>query len=104
MMDDTLNAFADIDKLIHEPARLMLMAYLYVVASADFLFLMRETGLTRGNLAGHMNKLEAAGYIEVEKTFVNKKPQTLYHLTAAGRQAFQTYRTQMQAALRNLPE
>lgn len=55
-----------IDRLIHKPARLLLMANLYVVESPDFLFLMRQTELTHGNLSSHMNKTEAAGYIEVE--------------------------------------
>ena len=67
-----------IDKIIHEPARLMLMAYLYVIESADFLFLERQTGLTRGNLSSHISKLERAGYVEVQKEFVNKIPPIIY--------------------------
>ena len=86
---------ANIDRLIHEPARLMIMAYLYVVESADFLFLMHQTGLTHGNLSSHMSKLEAAGYIEVVKDFVDKKPHTMLRLTDAGRTAFQEYRESM---------
>jgi DNA-binding transcriptional ArsR family regulator len=66
-----------IGKLIHEPSRLGIMAHLYVIESADFLFLMRQTGLTFGNLSAHMNKLETAGYIEVIKEFVGKTP---YHV------------------------
>ena len=65
-----------IDKTIHEPARLIIMAHLFVVERADFLFLMRHTGLTFGNLSSHMSKLEGAGYIEVEKEFIGKKPNT----------------------------
>ena len=57
---------ADIDRVIHEPARLMILAYLYVVESADFLFLMRQTGLTGGNLSSHLSKLEAAGYVDIK--------------------------------------
>jgi DNA-binding MarR family transcriptional regulator len=83
---------AEIDRLIHEPARLMIMAYLYVVDSADFLFLVRQTGLTLGNLSSHMSKLEAAGYIEVEKKFKGKKPHTILRLTERGRSAFKKYR------------
>lgn len=86
---------ANIDRLIHEPARLMIMAYLYVVESADFLFLMHQTGLTHGNLSSHMSKLEAAGYIEVVKDFVDKKPHTMLRLTDAGRRGFQEYRESM---------
>ncbi len=90
---------ANIDRLIHEPARLMIMAYLYVVESADFLFLMHQTGLTHGNLSSHMSKLEAAGYIEVVKEFVDKKPHTMLRLTDAGRGAFQEYRESMMQVL-----
>ena len=84
-----------IDKLIHEPARLLIMAHLFVVESADFLFLMRQTGMTFGNRSSHMSRLEAAGYIDVEKEFVGKKPNTKLHLTEYGRSAFQEYRRNM---------
>ena len=95
---------AEIDRLIHEPARLMIMAYLYVVESADFLFLMHQTGLTHGNLSSHMSKLEAAGYIEVVKEFVDRKPHTMLQLTDKGRVAFQEYRQSMMQVLDDLPE
>jgi DNA-binding MarR family transcriptional regulator len=91
----------DIDKVIHEPARLLIVANLYVVESADFTFLMNQTGLTWGNLSSHMSKLEKAGYVLVEKTFVGKRPYTLLHLTPEGREAFETYRVQMQQLLGN---
>jgi DNA-binding MarR family transcriptional regulator len=94
----------DIDRLIHEPARLLIMAYLYVVESADFTFLMRQTGLTWGNLSAHMSKLEAAGYIEVIKDFVDKKPHTMLRLTEKGREAFREYRRKMKGVLDGLPE
>ena len=71
------------------------MAHLSVVESADFLFLKRQTGLTWGNLSAHLSKLEAAGYIDVEKEFVDKKPHTILHLTEKGRSAFHTYRQNM---------
>lgn len=94
---------AEIDRLIHEPARLMLMAYLYVVESADFLFLMHQTGLTHGNLSSHMSKLEAAGYIEIVKEFVDRKPHTMLQLTDKGRVAFQKYRQSMMQVFDDLP-
>jgi len=94
---------AAIDRLIHEPARFNIMANLYVVESADFLFLMRQTGLTKGNLSSHMSKLEAAGYIEVEKEFVGKKPHTMLSLSDEGRKAFQVYRENMKKLLDDLP-
>ena len=84
-----------IDKLIHEPARLSIMTRLYVVESADFLFMMSQTGLTFGNLSAHMSKLEEAGYIDIIKEFVGKKPHTMLKLTEKGRQAFDEYRKKM---------
>ena len=98
-----LAPLASLDRLIHEPARLMIMAYLYVVEAADFLFLVRQTGLTLGNLSSHMSKLEAVGYIEVEKKFVGKKPHTMLRLTPEGRSAFETYRNSMEQVLGDLP-
>lgn len=86
---------SDIDKIIHEPARLMVMANLYVVENADFTFLMNQTGLTWGNLSSHLAKLEKAGYVEMKKTFVSKRPYTMLHLTTNGRTAFDTYRQTM---------
>ena len=94
----------DIDKLIHEPARLIIMANLYVVESADFTFLMNQTGLTWGNMSSHISKLEAAGYVAVEKTFVGKRPYTMLLLTENGRIAFQDYRQKMRQVFSDLPE
>ncbi len=88
----TLNS---VDKLIHEPARLNIMAHLYVIESADFLFMMRQTGLTFGNLSAHMSKLETAGYIKIIKEFIGKKPHTMLKLTESGKHAFEEYRKQM---------
>jgi len=86
----------DIDRLVHEPARLMIMANLYVVESADFTFLMNQTGLTWGNLSSHLSKLEEAGYVQVDKQFVERKPHTRLSLTPGGRAAFEHYRKQIQ--------
>ena len=93
---------AEIDRMVHEPARLMIMSVLYVVASADFLFLLRQTGLTRGNLSSHLSKLESAGYVDVEKEFVDKMPHTVLRLTEAGRAALQTYRARLADVLEGL--
>ena len=94
----------DIDKIIHEPARLMIMANLYVVESADFTFLMGQTRLTWGNLSSHLSKLEKAGYVVVEKSFIGKKPHTMLHLTEDGRSAFRDYRQKMQQVLAEIPD
>jgi DNA-binding MarR family transcriptional regulator len=98
-----IESLSSVDRLIHEPARLMIMSYLYVVESADFLFLVRQTGLTLGNLSSHMSKLEAAGYLEIEKSFRGKKPHTMLRLTRAGREAFNAYRQNIEQALGTLP-
>lgn len=94
---------ADIDRLVHEPARLAVMAVLYVLESADFTFIMNQTGLTWGNLSAHLSKLEEGGYIEVEKTFKGKRPNTILQLTPQGRKAFQTYATKMKQVFNDLP-
>mgnify|MGYP001237833851 CR=1 FL=1 len=99
-----ISALNDIDRLVHEPARLMLLAVLYVVESADFTFLMNQTGMTWGNLSAHMSKLEEAGYLEVEKSFKGRRPNTMLRLTPQGRQAFSDYRRKMLKALDDLPE
>lgn len=94
-----LHDLADIDRVVHEPARLMVLIYLYSVEKADFTFLLNATELTWGNLSSHISKLEEAGYVDVEKGFVGKKPHTLLKLTPAGRHAVDAYRHTMQAAL-----
>ncbi|MBN1402010.1 MAG: transcriptional regulator [Anaerolineae bacterium] len=101
---EEIEALAKIDRVVHSPARLLILAYLYVSESADFTFLMRETGLTRGNLSSHMSTLEEAGYIEVQKEFVNRRPLTLLRLTRRGRQAFRDYRRSLKGVLDDLPD
>jgi len=100
--NENLKPLAEIDRVIHEPARLLILAYLSVVESADFLFLMNQTKLTRGNLSSHLSKLEAAGYVEIKKEFVEKIPRTLLSLTEQGRNAFLKYRRNMQQVLDSL--
>ena len=82
----------EIDKVIHEPSRLKIVAQLYVIESADYPFLMKQLGFTWGNLSAHLSKLEDAGYVEIEKDFVDKKPKTTVRLTPSGRAAFREYR------------
>jgi len=83
-----------IDRLIHEPARLIVITILNAVESADFLYLQRETGLTKGNLSAHLAKLDAEGYITIEKTYKGKIPLTICRLSEAGRIAFGRYRAE----------
>jgi len=100
---DELPYIPEIDKIIHEPARLTIMSYLYVVDSADALFLQRQTGLTWGNLSSHISKLEDKGYIKVTKEFLGKKPHTALQLTDEGRDAFFQYRQNLKQMLESLP-
>ncbi len=93
---------AGIDKVIHEPARLMILATLSAVESADFLFVARQTGLTRGNLSSHMSKLETAAYIDITKEFVDKIPRTLLRITEDGRSALQHYIQNMKQILHEI--
>lgn len=96
-----LRDLAEIDRVVHEPARLMILIYLYSVEKADSLFLLNATGLTWGNLSSHISKLEEAGYVAVEKGYLGRKPHTMLKLTPAGRQAVDAYRQTMQSALRS---
>ena len=100
--DEQLHPLADLDRTILSPARLMIMTNLYVVESAEFIALMNLTGLSWGNLSTHLSKLEEAGYVAMEKGFRGKKPYTLVQLTQNGRQAFKTYKEQMQGVLGEL--
>lgn len=92
-----------IDRLIHEPARLALMTQLSVVDEADFVFLQRQTGMTPGNMSAHIGKLVKAGYVEVAKTFADNRPRTIYSLTAPGRGAFESYLVRMRSLLDAAP-
>ena len=93
-------SLVDVDRLIHEPSRSAILAVLSAVHSADFLYLLRETGLTKGNLTVHLSKLEAAGYIKIEKTYRGKLPLTLCSLTEDGRLAFENYCKQLKQFVR----
>jgi len=91
---------SDLDRVIHEPGRLRIAALLSGAKEADFLFLQRETGLTKGNLSSHLMKLEEAGYVEIEKAFRGKIPLTIVRLTPQGRAAFEGYRKSMNGLLK----
>ncbi len=96
-------AIPQIDAFIHEPARLRLLAFLSVLKRADFAYLLRESGLSRGNLSVQMTKLSEAGIVEVEKNFVDNRPRTTYSLTAGGRRALREYKRTLVELLSNFP-
>jgi DNA-binding transcriptional ArsR family regulator len=87
-----LNIDLEIDRLVHEPVRLKILAYLSEVESADFVFLVSRLGLTMGNLSAHISKLQEAGYIKIDKSFKENRPHTNISLTALGEDAFSKYR------------
>ncbi len=90
-MTSDLRVLAGLDRLIHEPGRLLIMTVLYANAEADFLYLQKEWKFTKGNLSRHLAKLEAAGYVQVAKSFKGKYPLTVCRLTKKGRDAFEGY-------------
>jgi len=98
----TLSDLVSVDRVIHEPARLVIMAILFAAASADFLYLKRETGLTKGNLSSHLSKLESSGYLHIEKTYDGKIPRTICSLTPSGRDAFGGYLEKMKSSLNQI--
>jgi len=98
-MSEQLRAIAALDRVIHEPGRMMIVTLLAAVEECDFLFLMAETGLNKGNLSSHLAKLEEAGYVRIEKTYRGKVPRTVLRLSESGRAAFLAYRQRLTAVL-----
>jgi DNA-binding MarR family transcriptional regulator len=94
----------NIDRLIHEPTRLMIMTQLFVVESADFLFLQNKLQMTPGNLSSHLGKLEKAGYVEIVKEFIERKPHTALKLTKKGSSAFKEYQRNLKQVFNDLPK
>jgi DNA-binding MarR family transcriptional regulator len=94
-MSGDLRSLGEVDRLLHEPARLLIASILFSVEEADFLYLLNTTGLTRGNLSTHLSKLEEAGYVQIEKTYRGKLPRTVCRLTPDGRKAFDAYRKKL---------
>ncbi|MCB0717798.1 MAG: transcriptional regulator [Bacteroidetes bacterium] len=92
---DAVFKVVELDRLVHEPARHLLLAHLSVVEEADFTYLLNATGLSSGNISSHMAKLEEAGYVAVRKGFSGKRPLTTFSLTKKGRGAFDNYRRNM---------
>jgi len=91
---------AQLDRVIHEPARLTIMLILEGVSEADFLYLQGEGGFTQGNLSGHLAKLEETGYVGIEKKFKGKVPLTVCRLTSKGKAAFSGYSQRMLGLLK----
>lgn len=102
-----VRAVLKLDRTIHEPARLVILGILTSIKKADFSYLMAQTGLTQGNLSAHLGKLEAAGFVTIEKSFAGKRPRTRLSITEAGRDGLDMHIQQVQrffAALGHKPE
>jgi DNA-binding MarR family transcriptional regulator len=97
-MNSQIQRIAELDRVIHEPGRLMIVALLYAVDQADFLYLQHETRMNKGTLSSHISRLEKEEYVEVLKTYRGKVPQTLLSLSSAGREAFEQYRRKIREA------
>jgi DNA-binding transcriptional ArsR family regulator len=100
----TSKTVIEIDKLLHEPARLKIMAKIYALNNADFLFLKEQTGLSSGNLSAHLIKLEKAGYVSIKKKFVGRRPHTTLKITKKGKDAFSSYKKKMIKVFNEIPE
>ena len=83
--------YKELDPLLHSQLRLSIVSFLVGIEVAEFNLLKEKTGASGGNLSVQIDKLNQAGYIEVEKTFRGKKPLTLCRLTKKGLKAFETY-------------
>lgn len=101
--DGTDYRIPEVNRLIHEPARYNIMALLYVIERAEFLFVQNQTNLTPGNLSTHLSKLEAVGYVKIQKKFIKRKPRTFLSLTLKGRKAFEEYRGLMKEVFTKAP-
>jgi DNA-binding MarR family transcriptional regulator len=97
---------ANLDNLIHQPVRLRIVSSLSTLSedeSMEFTFLRDLHELTDGNLGAHLRKLEEAGYVSLEKTFVDRKPRTFVALTRKGRKAFSEHVKALEQILKDKP-
>ncbi len=92
---EPFSTIANLDRLIHDPTRLAILTALSACKEADFLFLQRLIGLTKGNLSGHLSKLEQAELVNINKSFVGKRPITYISLTPKGQQAIDDHWQQL---------
>lgn len=99
MSGDSLKPLLDLDRMVHEPARLAILTVLAAAEEVEFLFLLKVTGLSKGNLSAQTQKLEAAGFLKTRKAFRGRLPVTSFKLTTTGRKALGAYREQMRALL-----
>ena len=99
MKPQPVRAIIDLDRMVHEPARLAILTVLSAAEQVEFLFLLKVTGLTKGNLSVQSQKLESAGYVKTSKGFRGRVPVTSFKITSAGRRALLAYHEQMRSLL-----
>lgn len=99
--EQALDALLQLDRLIHEPSRLAILTVLSEAEWVEFSFLEAACRLSKGNLSSHLSKLEAAGFIEIDKRFRGKRPLTSIRLIDSGRQALNHYRQQLLQFMQN---
>ena len=99
MSEAPLKAILDLDRMVHEPARLAILTVLSAAAEVEFLFLLKVTGLSKGNLSAQTQKLEAAGFLKTRKAFRGRVPVTSFKITADGKKALFAYHKQLRALL-----
>jgi DNA-binding MarR family transcriptional regulator len=99
MKEASLKSIMDVDRMVHEPARLAILTVLSAAEEVEFLFLLKVTGLSKGNLSVQAQKLEAAGYVQTTKGFRGRIPVTSFKITAEGKKALSAYHAQMRAFL-----
>jgi DNA-binding MarR family transcriptional regulator len=104
MSDSQAIELPPIDDLLHEPARLRLLVFLSVVKRTDFTYLLKLSGMSKGNLSVQMSKLGDAELVNIEKSFQGNRPRTVYELTSAGRKALRAYKKNMATILAALPD
>ncbi len=99
MKPQPVRAIIDLDRMVHEPARLAILTVLSAAEQVEFLFLLKVTGLTKGNLSVQSQKLESAGYLKTIKAFRGRVPVTSFKITSAGRRALLSYHEHMRSVL-----
>jgi DNA-binding MarR family transcriptional regulator len=104
MKDPSPKDILDLDRMVHEPARLAILTVLSAAQEVEFLFLLKITGLSKGNLSIQAQKLEAAGYLQTTKGFRGRIPVTTFRITAEGKKALVAYHAQMRALLPKAPK
>lgn len=97
--ESPVQSIMDLNRIVHEPARLAILTVLEAADEVEFLFLEKVTGLSKGNLSGHTQKLEVAGYLETLKGFKGRIPSTRFRITKTGRKALEAYQKQMKALM-----